>query len=182
MQNQGTKTLETDRLILRRFRGSDAGEMFRNWASDPRVTEFLTWAPHPSVEATKALLEDWIERYADLSYYNWVIELKESKEAVGNISVIKLDERIEAANIGYCMGTTWWGQGIMPEALKAVIAFLFGEVGLNRVAAYHDSNNPKSGRVMVKAGMKQEGVLRASAINRQGIHDKVCYSILRNER
>ena len=70
----------------------------------------------------------------------------------------------------------------MPEALSAVIAFLFDEAGLNRVAACHDSNNPNSGRVMAKAGMKLEGVLRASAINKNGIYDKVWYSILKNER
>lgn len=182
MQNQGTKTIETDRLLLRRFRYDDAEYMFRNWASDSEVAEFLTWPPHESVEVTKILLDNWIARYADLSYYNWVIELKDTKEVIGNISVIKLEERIEAAEIGYCMGKLWWGQAIMPEALKAVIAFLFDEVGLNRIAACHDSNNPKSGKVMVKAGMKFEGVLRAAAINRHGIYDKVWYSILKNER
>lgn len=182
MQNRGTKTLETDRLILRRFRQEDAERMFQNWASDPEVAEFLTWSPHADINVTKALLCDWINRYPNLSYYNWVMELKDGEEIIGNISVVKLDEKIEAAEIGYCMGKAWWGQAFMPEALKAVTAFLFDEVGLNRVAACHDSNNPKSGRVMVKAGMKLEGVLRASGRNRYGLYDKVWYSILKDER
>lgn len=182
MQNQGTKMLKTDRLILRQFRYDDAGNMFKNWASDSKVTEFLTWPPHTDIEVTKAILHDWIPRYSDLSYYNWVIELNKTSEIIGNISVVKLDEKIEAAEIGYCLGRNWWGQAIMPEALSAVIAFLFDEAGLNRVAACHDSNNPNSGRVMAKAGMKLEGVLRASAINKNGIYDKVWYSILKNER
>ena len=183
MHNKGTRPLETRRLILRPFQHSDAADMYKNWASDPEVTEFLTWPTHTDIEITKAVLGGWIDGYSDPSHYNWVMELKDGGEIIGNISVVKLVEKIEAAEIGYCMGKAWWGQEFMPEALRTVIAYLFDEVGLNRVAAWHDTNNPKSGRVMVKAGMKLEGVLRASAIHRNGvIYDKACYSILRNER
>lgn len=181
MNNKGTKTIETDRLILRQFRIEDAEDMYNNWATDAEVTRFLTWSPHPDINFTKGLLEDWIARYSELTSYNWVIELKETGAVVGNISVVKLNEKIEAADIGYCMGKAWWGRGIMPEALKAVIAYLFEEVGLNRVAACHDVNNPKSGRVMQKAGMTKEGVLRAAGRNNQGICDEVWYSIIKSE-
>ena len=181
MQNKGTKTLETERLILRQFCHDDAEAMFCNWACDPQVTEFLTWIPHKDVQVTKNLLDNWIAQYSNPSFYNWVIEYKDIKEIVGNISVIKLDEKIEAAEIGYCMGKLWWGQGIMPEALKEVITYLLHEVGLNRIAACHDSNNPKSGRAMVKAGMRLEGVLRSAAINKHGIYDKVWYSVLKSD-
>ena len=181
MENKGTKRLETDRLILRQFKIEDAEDMYNNWATDAEVTKFLTWLPHPDINFTKGLLENWIGKYSELTWYNWAIELKETGEVVGNISVVKLNERIEAADIGYCMGKAWWGNGIMPEALRAVIAYLFEEVGLNRVAAYHDVNNPKSGRVMQKAGMTREGVLRAARRNNQGICDEVWYSILKSE-
>lgn len=79
------------------------------------------------------------------------------------------------------MGRKWWGRGIMPEALRAVTAFLFDEVGVNRVEATHDLNNPKSGRVMDKAGMKQEGILRQAGLNNQGICDKVVHAILKED-
>lgn len=85
------------------------------------------------------------------------------------------------ADVGYCMSKAWWGKEIMPEALRAVIAFFFEEVGMNRVAARHDRNNPKSGRVMEKAGMTYEGVQRMGGRNNQGIVDEVWYSILRSE-
>lgn len=182
MENKGTKTLETDRLILRQFRTGDADNMFRNWASDDEVTKFLTWPSHPDVNVTKQLLEEWVSGYAEPSRYNWAIELKETHELVGNISVVKLEERIEAADMGYCMGKAWWGQGIMPEALKRVITYLFEEVGVNRIAACHDANNPKSGRVMEKAGMKREGILRQAGLNNQGICDAVWYAVLKKER
>lgn len=81
-----------------------------------------------------------------------------------------------------CMGKAWWGRGIMPEAFRRVIAFLFEEVGVNHIAACHDVNNPKSGRVMEKAGMKAEGTWRQAGLNNQGICDEVWHSILRSER
>ena len=181
MENKGTKRLETDRLILRRFRVEDADDMFRNWASDSEVTRFLTWPTHTDVSVTKTLLADWVNQYAQPAYYNWAIELKEDHELIGNISVVKLNEKIQGADIGYCMGRAWWGKGIMPEALKCVITFLFKEVGVNRVAACHDVNNPKSGRVMEKSGMKTEGIWRAAGWNNQGLCDEVWHSILKSE-
>lgn len=181
MQHKGTKTLETDRLILRKFQIDDAEQMFCNWASDTEVTKYMPWEPHPNVDYTRMLLAEWIGRYSSLSNYNWVIELKEEGEVIGSISVVRLDEKIEAAEVGYCMSRAWWGYGIMPEALRAVILYLIEEVGLNRVAATHDRNNTKSGRVMEKAGMKYEGTLRAAGRNNQGIGDRVYYAILKDD-
>ena len=181
MEHKGSRILETERLILRPFRLEDAELMYRNWASDPEVTKFLTWPAHANVELTRSLVEQWVSNYEQPNYYNWAIELKEIGEAIGNISVVRLQENIEAADIGYCMGKAWWGNEIMPEALCAVVDFLFVEVGFNRIAACHDINNPKSGRVMDKAGMKQEGILRACGRNNQGICDEVWHSILRKE-
>ena len=182
MKDAGTQAIETKRLILRRFTVEDADDMYNNWASDPEVTEFLTWPPHGSVEVTRTLLEDWVSRYEDGTYFNWVMENKETGHAIGNISVVQLNEKVESAEIGYCMSRALWGQGYMPEALKAVMDYLFDTVGLNRVAATHDSNNPKSGRVMDKAGMKLEGTLRAAGRNNHGICDKVYHSMIRSDR
>ena len=183
MNKTGTRTIETERLILRRFTIKDANDMFNNWASDPKVAEFLTWTAHQSVDFTKELIKGWIDEYEDGTYFNWVIELRENGQAIGNISVVNLDENIDAAEIGYCMSRNYWGQGIMPEALKAVADYLFDEVGLNRVAACHDVNNAKSGRVMEKAGMRLEGTLRATGRNNKGIlYDKVWHSLIKSDR
>lgn len=131
MENKGTKILETERLVLRPFRYEDAEDMFKNWASDPEVTQFLTWPAHTDVEVTKSVLDSWIKMYPDQSFYNWGIELKDTNEIIGNISAVKTDEKIQAADMGYCMGKKWWGQEIMPEALMAVITYFFDEVGFN---------------------------------------------------
>ena len=92
-----------------------------------------------------------------------------------------VDEKLESAELGWCIGKAWWGRGIMPEAGAAVIAYLFDEVGLNRVAARHDVRNPKSGRVMQKLGMTQEGVLRQAGHCNAGTGDIAVYSILKRE-
>ena len=181
MKNAGTKRLETDRLILRRFVIEDADEMYNNWANDDEVTKYLTWPTHNSVDVTKYILNGWIEKYKNDNFYNWAIVLKETGQVIGNISVVELREDIESAIVGYCMSRSLWGQGIMPEALGEVIAFLFDEVGLNRVAAEHDVNNPKSGRVMQKAGMRFDGILRQAGRNNQGIIDVAWYSVLKDE-
>ena len=182
MNRTGTKTIETPRLLLRRFTIEDTDDMYENWASDSEVTRYLTWPTHTDVDATRALLEDWVAKYADGTFFNWAIELKSTGRVIGNISVVHLREDIDEAVIGYCLSRAYWGQGIMPEALTAVMDYLFGAAGMNRIAAYHDSNNPKSGRVMQKAGMKWEGTLRAADRNNQGICDKVLYAMLRSDR
>ena len=181
MNHKGTKRIETERLILRPFREDDAKPLFRNWASDPEVTKFLTWPVHKNVEVSSQVVKSWVEKNLVLQNYQWAIELKEIHEPIGSISAVKVDDSTESADIGYCIGRNWWGQGITAEALKAVIAFFFDEVGMNCVKACHDPGNPNSGKVMKKCGMIYEGTRRANGVNNQGICDEAWYSILRKE-
>jgi len=181
MNHKGTILLETDRLILRPFTMADAEPMYHNWASDPEVTKFLTWPTHSSTQVSEKVLESWCAQNEDLENYQWAIVIKEINEPIGGITVVKLNNDIASADIGYCMGQKWWGQEIMPEALKALIDFLFNEVGLNRIAACHDVNNAKSGRVMQKAGMTYEATWRAAGRNNLGLVDEAWYSILKDE-
>ena len=179
--HKGTVTIETPRLILRKARMEDAEPMLRNWANDPDVTKFLTWPTHGNIEVTKNVLAGWIESYEKDDYYQWMIVLKESNEPIGSIMVSTVG-RAASAHIGYCIGKQWWHQGIMSETLKAVINFLFDEVGYHRVESLHDPNNPNSGGVMKKCGMKYEGTLRQADKNNQGICDACYYGLLANER
>ncbi len=181
LNHQGTKKLETERLILRQFKIEDYVEMYNNWACEDAVTKFLTWQTHTNLDVTKSVLADWISKYANKDFYNWAIELKEENRLIGNISVVSLREETLSAILGYCMGSKWWGKEIMPEAGKAVLKYLFEEVGFNRIAANHDKNNPKSGRVMQKIGMTYEGTLRSAGFCNQGIIDDIRYSILKSE-
>ena len=181
MQKTGTQTLQTDRLTLRPFKAADAEDMFRNWASDPEVTRFLTWPVHSSIDVTRMLLEDWEGRYKNGDYFNWAIEWKESGRVIGGISVVNLIEAVGSAEIGYCLSRAFWGRGIMPEALLAVEGYLFDKAEMNRVCACHDVRNPHSGRVMEKAGLKYEGILRGAGKNNLGICDLAVYAMLQKD-
>lgn len=181
LKHKGTVRLETSRLILRRARMEDAEPMFHNWANDKEVTKYLTWPPHSNIEVTQKVLESWVESYEKEDYYQWMIVLKEIHEPIGSIMVSTVG-RAQSAHVGYCIGKKWWHQGIMSETLKRVMDFLFDEVGYHRVEAMHDSNNPNSGKVMAKCGMKYEGTLRMADRNNQGICDACYYGLLAEER
>ena len=181
LTHKGTQTIETSRLILRRVVKEDAEPMFRNWASDPEVTKFLTWPAHDCIAVSEAVIGSWLQEYEKENYYQWMIVLKELGEPIGSISVVRQNDRIEEAEIGYCIGTQWWHKGITSEALSAVMEYLFTEVGMNRVAARHDPNNPHSGDVMKKCGMIYEGTGRACDRNNQGVCDAAHYAILASE-
>ena len=183
LTHKGTKVIETDRLILRPFTMADAEPMFRNWASDDAVTKHLTWPTHESVEVTNMVLSDWTSHYEEPDFYNWAIVLKENgPEPIGNIAVVGIDKKVDGATMGYCMSRAHWRKGIMTEALTALIAFLFDEVGFNRIEADHDIENPASGRVMQKAGMTFEGTARQGGRNNRGIVDICHWAILRSDR
>jgi len=181
LTHKGTTFLSTERLILRRFRTDDAEDMYNNWASDESVTKFLTWPPHKSPVFTRMLLEGWVKDYESLSSYQWAICLKPDDMPIGGISVVSMDENAGRAEIGYCIGKPWWGQGYTAEALREVIRFLFSEVGFTRIEAKHDENNPNSGKVMKKCGMRFEGIHRMSERNNQGIVNTAWYGILKDD-
>ena len=182
MKHQGTKRLETRRLILRPLTAADAPSMYRNWASDDEVTRYLTWPTHVAAEDTVRFVDWCLDGYRQPSAYLWGIEMKDSGQLVGTISAVKCQEAIDEVELGWALGRAWWGQGIMPEAAEEVVRFFFEEVGAHRVCAAHDTNNAKSGRVMQKIGMRHEGTLRAAGRNNQGIVDMDVYAILREDR
>ncbi len=177
MKHPGTQTIRTERLILRRLSVRDAESMDRNWASDREVTKYLTWPPHESVEATRQLLARWSQEYEDGDHYQWGIELKAKGEVIGAISAVGMNEETETVEIGYCIGRAWWHQGIMTEALSAVIGFFFEAAGAERIEARHDLNNPHSGDVMKKCGMKLQSIQKAADRNNQGVCDIAVYAI-----
>lgn len=174
----GTQLLTTERLILRRYEPEDAEDMFRNWASDPEVTKFLSWQPYTGIDEVKEHLAKIIPGYEDRSTYRWTIVLKETDEPIGDISVVGWNEPIEMSRLGYCLGSDWWHQGLMTEAVQEVIRYLFTWVQVKRIEAWHNVNNPHSGAVMKKCGMSYEGTLRNIGMDNTGLHDECVYSIL----
>ena len=103
-------------------------------------------------------------------------------ELIGNISVVRISENSEWADLGYCMGHAYWNRGLMTEAAKAVIDFLFEAVGVHRVAISHAVKNPASGRVAQKCGLTFEGTSREFFKTSTGeFLDISYYGIIRSE-
>lgn len=182
LNHKGTENLKTKRLTLRRFREDDAIDMFNNWSSHSEVTKYLSWTPHNNIEISKKLVGFWVNSYKNEKHYNWAIELKESKEVIGNITLLEIDDDAENCEVGYCIGEAFWNRGIMTEALLKVIDFGFNEIGFKRIAARFDVNNIASEKVMKKCNLTYEGTLRKIARNNEGILvDCSYYSILKEE-
>lgn len=181
MNHKGTVKIETKRLILRKFTKDDVESVFLNWTSDDKVTEFLRWTTHRDVEVTRSIVEEWVKNSENNDFYQWAIELKSLGEPVGTIAVVGRNEQLGIVHIGYSIGSKWWNQGITGEAFSAIIPFLFEKVEANRIESQHDPNNPSSGRVMKKCGLKYEGTLRQADYSNKGIVDACMYSILKDE-
>lgn len=178
MNNIRTIQLETERLILRRFNENDYKGMYDNWASDLETNKYVSYKPHQNYEETKQIINDWISEYEN-GWMNWVVELKENHEIIGNIEVIAKSKKHNNCEIGYTYGSKFWGKGYATEVLKRVIEFLLFDCDFHLVEARHHASNPASGRVMEKARMKKDGVLRERRVNKlmDGYDDLVIYSI-----
>ena len=143
-------TLETDRLRLRPFRLDDAEAMFSRWASDDEVTKYLTWPTHTDVEQTRALLARWVAEYEQPERLNFAIELKEEGDRlIGGIDVVRYDEGMPV--IGYNLSRAYWGRGIMTEACRRVLDYLFSQ-GFEAVKIDAIVENAGSNRVIQKCG------------------------------
>mgnify|MGYP001637635280 CR=1 FL=1 len=168
MNHTGTISLETDRLRLRRFTDADAEKMFANWAGNPNVTRYLPWKYYDDVEGVRTYLKELQENYRSPDFYDWCIEWKKTGDPIGSIGAVSVNERLRAVGIGYCLSESFWGKGIVAEALRAVLQHFFKVLGAVRVTGAHFTANPNSGKVLVKCGFFKEGTLRKGAIDNTG--------------
>lgn len=182
MKDLGTRTLETERLILRKFTLDDVEAVFKNWGSDLNVTKYVSFAPHKKIEETKEIISMWISEYAD-DNFNWIVELKETHEVVGNISVNEKSRKHNNCEIGYVYGSKFWGNGYATEALRKVLEYLLVDCDFHLVEARHYESNPASGKVMEKAGMIKDGVLRERRLkkNSEEYDNLVVYSMTKSD-
>lgn len=181
LNHTGTITLETDRLILRRFTIDDFESAYYNWTSDSEVSKYMRWEHHKNIEETKLKIINWLKGYVNNDFYQWAIALKDSDEPIGAIGLFVVNESDMCGDFAYSIGRRYWGKGITTEALSAVLKFAFEVVGFNRIESYHSINNPASGKVMKNAGMKFEGLARQKYKSNVGFEDCNMYSVLRED-
>lgn len=181
LNHTGTVVLETPRLILRPFVMEDAAAMYKNWATDPEVTKYLTWMPHTSVQESEEIIGMWVKGYEKRTTYQWAMEDRDTGEIIGCIGVVGINDGFLSCEMGYCMSRYYWGRGLMPEALKTILDHLFGVVGMERIHAKHHVLNPSSGKVMQKVGMTCEGTLRHGMRMKGEFCDVALYAIIKSD-
>ncbi|MFR1214365.1 MAG: GNAT family N-acetyltransferase [Acutalibacteraceae bacterium] len=144
-----TPILKTERLILRKFTQEDVGALFLI-LKDEDVNRFLPWYPIKNMaEAKKFYEERYAAKYKQPQAYAYAICLKTDNFPIGYIKV----DMEEHHDFGYGLRKEFWHKGIVTEASKTVIEQVKND-GLPYITATHDRNNPRSGNVMQKVGMK----------------------------
>lgn len=177
-----TPTLETERLILRKFTENDLKAMYLIY-SDKEANRFLPWFPVKSMEETRKLFEErYMAQYTRPQAYAYDVCLKKDHIPVGYIHV----DMEEPHDFGYGLRKEFWHQGIMTEAARAVTEQLKKD-GIPYITATHDRNNPRSGGVMKRIGMEYQYsyeeqwqpkdilvTFRMYQLNLDGQEDRVC--------
>ncbi len=154
-------TLETERLILRRWNDDDAENLYE-YAKDPDVGPIAGWPAHQSIEESRDVIRNVFngrEAYA--------VCLKTDNRAIGAIELklkrhTDMTERDDECELGYWLGKPFWGQGLIPEAVKEILRHAFEDIGMSKVWVGYYEGNTKSKRVQEKCGFryqwKSEGV------------------------
>ncbi|GEM_PF-275027 len=170
------ETFETPRLRLRPPKMSDVEEIFLSYASDPKVTRYLTWRPHPDINATREFLERCTREWERGNSFSWVIELKDNGKLIG---MVELNINAHRASLGYVLARPYWNRGYAAEAAGEVVNWAIEQPHIYRVWAVCDVENIASARVLEKIGMRREGILRRFILHPnidEEPRDCYCYS------
>lgn len=170
-------TLETPKLILRPWKLEDL-PAFEQISNDPEVADFTSSFVYPQPEGwAKARLERQIGAQGTWGH-SFAVILRETGEIIAEAS-IGLELKRARGELGYMCARDWRGRGIVPEAVRALNAWAFTNLELNRIQACHFPRNPASGRVLEKAGLQREGVLRGYLLKNGVSEDVIMYGITR---
>lgn len=168
--------LKTERLVLSEPTEEDLKDIIMH-AHDPIIAQNSLYIPYPYEEKDAyAWLEITKKGLEDANAYIFGIRLKESNQLIGGMG-LHLDKAHDKAEVGYWLGKAFRRNGYTSEALKRVIRFGFDDLKLNKIYASHFINNPVSGKVMEKAGMCKEGILKHHYKKNGEYLDAVFYAI-----
>lgn len=174
-------TLTTARLTLRPFTLADAPHV-QKLAGEKAIAATTYALPHPYEDG---MAEEWIKThhaaFEAMTGVHLAMTHSESHDVIGAISLMKINQQDAHAELGYWVGVPYWGQGFCTESARAVLAYGFDELPLNRIYAFHFVNNPASGRVMQKIGMTHEGRQRQHICKWGEYIDVELYGMLNND-
>lgn len=154
-------TLFTERLMLCKITNEHTADMFE-YSKDPEVTRYLTWSCHLSEKETARYINLLQKKYADGSFNDWGIVLRETGKFIGTCGFTSFDFDNATAEMGYVLAKAYWGMGLATEAVKCAMKYAITEFGIENFFAKHMEGNNASGRVMQKCGMKFENMYHHS--------------------
>lgn len=155
--------LRTERLLLRPAELADAQAIFDAYASDPEATKYLVFETLTDVAQASEYIERTIRETLAGKSFTWSILLRESRQLIGAIDLHHVEEQI--GGIGFAIGKRWWGQGYVPEAARAVLAFARASLRLARVNGMCDHENLRPARVFEKLGFESLGIKERAAVH-----------------
>ncbi|MBQ8555904.1 MAG: GNAT family N-acetyltransferase [Clostridia bacterium] len=170
--------IDTPRLTLRRMRMQDAPDIYA-YSKDPEVARHVLWDAHASIWDSRAYLRFILRQYRSGQPSSWGIEEKGTGRLIGTIGYMWYSGENSTVELGYSLARDRWNQGYMTEALQAVLQETFEVLHINRAEAQHFTDNPASGRVMLKCGMTLEGTLRQRIFHRGQFRDVSLWAITR---
>lgn len=150
----GTVTLKTDMLTLRKYRAEDALPLHEEFGRDGKMYEFSGWNPYATAEQAEETVRGFLEAYAGEHFYGWAIDC--GGELVGTIGAYDYDADGNSIEIGCSIARRFWGRGFGSEAVRAVLTYLLEEEKIDRITAWCAADNIGSVRAIEKAGMKLE--------------------------
>lgn len=170
--------LETEHLLLREITAEDADDVYALFA-DPEVTRYYDLATLMQPEEAIQLIDFFAESFDEERSIRWGIVRKEDDRLVGTCGFVALWEH--RGEIGYDLAPSLWGQGIMAEALEAVLEFGFDELALSRIEAFTMVENAASAALLRKLGFREEGILRDYDHFKGAFHDMRLCAMLRRD-
>lgn len=170
--------LETPRLVLRQIQSSDAAAIFATF-SDPAVMRFYGDPPHTTLADTQDLISRQQGWYARREGIRWGITRRGEDVVIGSCGLFRFDETFRTAETGYELRRDLWRQGIMREAMTALLGYAFRATDLHRVEAVVNGGNDASAALLVALGFRHEGTLRERFWFAGRVYDELNFGLLR---
>lgn len=173
-------TMETGQLILRKIEAEDAKDLFE-FLSDASVNQYMTHNPFENIVQVQRLINGMQQCFEAKQKILWGIAKKDAKKIIGYCGYHAFDESNLTGEVSFCLAKDHWGQGIMTDAVRAIIPFGFHKIELNRIEAKSMPGNTAAFKVLEKAGFQKDGLIRQGLLKNQTFHDLYLYSILKSD-
>ncbi len=180
MNSQTLPVITTPRLVLRWISEDDIGGLHEIF-SDPKVTRYWSSGPLANRDAAAAMQREIAASNESDKMIKWGLALRESNSVIGTATLFNLNLDNGRAELGYAMGSAYWGKGYMHEALQALVSHAFDVMDLRRLEADVDPRNAASIRSLERLGFQREGFLRERWCVEGEIQDAYFYGLLRRE-